>query len=111
MFCLVIHQKEKAAFILLGIAASFFWCMSMNCSFWCMCVRGKSTVLRAHNELPHGAQKAGDSARTEVYAIEEWERVQAEAALAKEQEEAILVSFTPYTRPFAGLLSPLMLRA
>jgi len=36
-------------------------------------------------------QKAGSSARTEVYAIEEWERVQAEAALAKEQEEAILV--------------------
>ncbi|CAL5220372.1 g2375 [Coccomyxa viridis] len=35
-------------------------------------------------------EKAGDSARTEVYAIEEWERVQAEAALAKEQEEAIL---------------------
>ncbi len=36
-------------------------------------------------------QRAGASARTEVGAIEEWERVQAEAALAKEQEEAILV--------------------
>ena len=40
-------------------------------------------------------QKAGSSARTEVYAIEEWERVQAEAAQAKEQEEAILVSSRP----------------
>ena len=40
-------------------------------------------------------QKAGSSARTEVYAIEEWERVQAEAAQAKEQEEAILVSSGP----------------
>ena len=49
--------------------------------------------MYARDVLPYGAvQKAGDSARTEVYAIEEWERVQAEAALAKEQEEAILVS-------------------
>ena len=48
----------------------------------------------AHDVLAHAVQKAGDSARTEVYAIEEWERVQAEAALAKEQEEAILVGST-----------------
>ena len=48
-------------------------------------------VPRAH-PVHACLQKAGGSARTEVYAIEEWERVQAEAALAKEQEEAILVS-------------------
>lgn len=54
-------------------------------------------LLRNYEKIQHisagacGMQKAGPSARTEVYAIEEWERVQAEAALAKEQEEAILV--------------------
>ena len=45
-----------------------------------------------HERLSGMLQREGASARTEVAAIEEWERVQAEAALAKEQEEAILVS-------------------
>lgn len=57
-----------------------------------------------YDGLSHGAQKAGDSARTEVYAIEEWERVQAEAALAKEQEEAILVGTVSLHLPCMSLL-------
>ena len=73
--------------------------MSIVRSFQCIDICGKSTALKVCDELPHGVQKAGDSARTEVYAIEEWERVQAEAALAKEQEEAILVRTLPCTRP------------
>ncbi len=65
---------------------------------------GRSTALYVHERLSYAVQKAGDSARTEVYAIEEYERVQAEAALAKEQEEAILVGSASCSCPCVCLM-------